>query len=62
MRASETRLAMALQIETERVRIAACIVNDVLPDSKSSDDVRAACLRLIDWLTVPAELLTKRGY
>lgn len=57
MRASETLLAMALQIETERVAIAARIVNDVLPDSRASDDVRAACLRLIDWLTAPAERL-----
>lgn len=62
MRAAETRLGEALALESARVDTAARIVKDVLPDSKASGDVRAACLRLIDWLTTPAELLAKRGY
>lgn len=62
MIAQDTRLAQALKFEADRIYIATRIVNEVLPDSRANDDVRASCLKLIDWLATPAETLVRRGY
>ncbi len=58
--ASETALADALRKEATHCAVAIRVANEVLVDARADDEVRSASIKLIEWLSRPAEHLVRR--